>query len=150
MFSLFSFFLMLHILISFLLVVVILLQAGKGGGLASAFGGAGTSEAVFGGRQAATFLGKATTVLGTVFLLSSFGLALLSTYTTGPRSAVQEQLQSNPAPIAAPAPVAQPAGSDLFQSGQEGAAPAQAPAPAGSQAPPQGQTPEQTNQPQQP
>lgn len=113
----FTIFLILHIFISFLLVVVILLQAGKGGGLASAFGGSGTSEAVFGGRQAATFLGKATSVLGTIFFLSSFGLALLSSYQSGPRSAVQEQLQSSPMPVA-PSPVAQPAAGDLFESSE--------------------------------
>ncbi len=109
----FTFFLTIHILICFLLVVVILLQAGKGGGLASAFGGSGTSDATFGGRQAAGFLGKSTTVLGTVFLISSLFLALLSSYETGPTSAVQQELQSSPAPLGAPAPVAQP--SNLFQ-----------------------------------
>ena len=113
----FTFFLILHIFISFLLVVVILLQAGKGGGLASAFGGSGTSDATFGGRQAVTFLGKATTVLGTIFFLSSFGLALLSSYHSGPRSVVQQELQSSPMPVA-PAPVAQPVGEDIFQSDQ--------------------------------
>ncbi len=123
----FTFFLVIHILICFLLVVVILLQAGKGGGLASAFGGSGTSDATFGGRQAAGFLGKSTTVLGTVFLVSSFFLALLSSYDSGPTSAVQQELQSSPAPLGAPAPVAEP--SNLFQeetSSQEGdAAPQQ-------------------------
>ncbi|MBW7996591.1 MAG: preprotein translocase subunit SecG [Candidatus Glassbacteria bacterium] len=109
----FTFFLMIHILICFLLVVVILLQAGKGGGLASAFGGAGTTDATFGGRQAAGFLGKSTTVLGTLFLVSSFFLALLSSYNTGPSSAVQQELQSAPAPLGAPAPLAEP--SNLFQ-----------------------------------
>jgi preprotein translocase subunit SecG len=110
---LFTFFLIIHILICFLLVVVILLQAGKGGGLASAFGGSGTSDATFGGRQAAGFLGKSTTVLGTVFLVSSLFLALLSSYSSGPTSAVQQELQSSPAPLGAPAPVAEP--SNLFQ-----------------------------------
>ncbi len=114
----FTLLLTLHIFISFLLVVVVLLQAGKGGGLASAFGGAGTTDAVFGGRQAATFLGKATTVLGTIFFISSFGLALYSSYHSGPSSAVQQELQSSPMPVA-PAPVAQPpAGVDIFQSSE--------------------------------
>ena len=115
----FTLLLALHIFISFLLVVVVLLQAGKGGGLASAFGGAGTStDAVFGGRQAATFLGKATSVLGTIFFISSFGLALYSSYHSGPSSAVQQELQSSPMPVA-PAPVAlPPAGVDIFQSSE--------------------------------
>lgn len=109
----FTLFLMIHILICFLLVVVILMQSGKGGGLASAFGGSGTSDATFGGRQAAGFLGKSTTVLGTVFLVSSLFLALLSSYSSGPSSAVQQELQNSPAPLGAPAPVAEP--SNLFQ-----------------------------------
>ncbi len=109
----FTFFLFVHILICFLLVVVILLQSGKGGGLASAFGGSGTSDATFGGRQAAGFLGKSTIVLGIIFLLSSFSLALLSSYSSGPASAVQQELQNSAAPLGAPAPVAAP--SNLFQ-----------------------------------
>ena len=110
----YNFFLFIHILICVLLIIVILLQAGKGGGLASAFGGAGTTEAVFGGRQAATFLNKATIVLGTLFFLSSFGLALISSYTEGPRSAVQEQLmETAPRPV----PVTQPVSEDLFLEG---------------------------------
>jgi preprotein translocase subunit SecG len=114
---LFTILLVFHILICLMLVVVVLLQAGKGGGLASAFGGSGTTEAVFGGRQAATFLGKATTILGTIFMVSSFGLALLSSYASGPRSAVQEQLMQNaPAPVA-PAP--QPLGGDVLQQEQK-------------------------------
>lgn len=127
----FTFFLTIHILICFLLIVVILLQAGKGGGLASAFGGAGTTDATFGGRQAAGFLGKSTTVLGTLFLVSSFFLALLSSYNTEAGSAVQQELQNAPAPLGTPAPVAEP--SELFQ--EEGG---QQPAPQ-----PQGEQPQQ-------
>jgi len=122
---LFTFFLIIHIFICFLLVVVILLQAGKGGGLASAFGGSGTSDATFGGRQAAGFLGKSTTVLGTVFLLSSFFLALLSSYNSGPSSAVQQELQGNPAPLGAPAPVAEPGGLFEEESAPQGDQPQQ-------------------------
>jgi preprotein translocase subunit SecG len=121
--DLFTVLLLFHILVSFLLVVVILLQAGKGGGLASAFGGSGTTEAVFGGRHAATFLSKATTVLGTIFFLSSITLALFSSYASGPKSVVQEELQSKPMPVA-PAPVAQPSGGDVLQGGGTQPAPA--------------------------
>ena len=118
----YNIFLVIHILICVLLVIVVLLQSGKGGGLASAFGGSGTTEAVFGGRQAATFLSKATTILGTLFFISSFGLALISSYSEGPRSAVQEQLmETAPRPV----PVTQPVTEDLFQ--EEEAAPAETP-----------------------
>jgi preprotein translocase subunit SecG len=63
----YTFLLILFVIICFSLVVVILLQAGKGQGLAGTFGGPGAG-AVFGGRGAATFLSKATGVLATVYL----------------------------------------------------------------------------------
>ncbi|MBD3348602.1 MAG: preprotein translocase subunit SecG [Candidatus Eisenbacteria bacterium] len=68
----------LHILISFALVVVVLLQSGKGGGLAGAFGGAGGVGAVFGGQTAADFLTKATRYLAVAFFLTSLVLAIVS------------------------------------------------------------------------
>jgi preprotein translocase subunit SecG len=68
----------LHILISGSLIIVVLLQSSKGEGLAGAFGGGGLSGAVFGGRGAATFLSKATSVLAIAFMLSSVGLTFLS------------------------------------------------------------------------
>ena len=83
--------LVLHILVCFALVVVILLQSGKGGGLAGgAFGG--TAQTVFGGRGATDFLTRATMVLAGTFFLSSIVLALLSSGLRGPtRSLIQEQ-----------------------------------------------------------
>ena len=98
----------LHILVCFALVLVILLQSGKGGGLAGgAFGG--TAQTVFGGRGATDFLTRATMVLAACFFLSSVALAMLSTGTRGQaRSLLQEQarksLPSTPqAPGQAPA-----------------------------------------------
>jgi preprotein translocase subunit SecG len=77
-----------HVLICFLLVISVLLQAGKGGGLSGSFGGGG--QALFGGRGAATFLSKATVVLGALFFVSSLALAMMSTQVTQRRSLVQE------------------------------------------------------------
>lgn len=69
-----------HILVSFSLILVVLMQSSKGEGLAgSAFGGGGVSGAVFGGRGAASFLSKATSVLAVLFMLNSGALALIST-----------------------------------------------------------------------
>jgi|SRR5438132_9996829 len=80
-----------HVLVCFGLVMVILLQSGKGGGLAGgAFGG--TAQTVFGGRGATDFLTRATMVLAACFFLSSIALAMLSTGTRGAaRSLLQEQ-----------------------------------------------------------
>ncbi|MEA2062503.1 MAG: preprotein translocase subunit SecG [Gemmatimonadota bacterium] len=118
----YNFLLGLHILNCLVLIVVILLQSGKGGGLASAFGGSGTTDAVFGGRQAVSFLNKATIALGTLFFIGSFGLALLSSYTSGPVSPVQDQLRNGMQPIA-PVPVTQPVTEEFIPSDQ--GAPAQ-------------------------
>jgi preprotein translocase subunit SecG len=81
----------LHILICLALVLSILLQSGKGGGLAGgAFGG--TAQTVFGGRGATDFLTRATMVLGGAFFATSLALALLSSGTRGPgRSLMQEE-----------------------------------------------------------
>jgi preprotein translocase subunit SecG len=83
----------IHLFICFGLVVSVLLQSGKGGGLAGAFGGqGGGGQAIFGGRGAATFLHKSTAVLGALFLLTALMLAILPSGGQGPaRSLIQER-----------------------------------------------------------
>jgi len=77
----------LHIFAALVLILVVLLQSGKAGDLASTFGSAGTQTA-FGARGAATFLTKATTVSAVVFMLTSLSLAVL--YTQGSSQSVIE------------------------------------------------------------
>ena len=60
----------LHLLIAVVLVLVVLLQSGKGADIGAAFGG-GSSQTVFGGRGAATFLSKLTTAAAILFMVSS-------------------------------------------------------------------------------
>jgi len=68
-----------HVMVCISLVLVVLLQASKGEGLAgSAFGGGGLSGAVFGGRGAASFLSKATSYLAVLFMLNCGALAFMS------------------------------------------------------------------------
>jgi preprotein translocase subunit SecG len=74
----FAFFVVIHLLISVALVLTVLLQSGKGGGLAGAFGAGGTAQTLFGGRGAATFLSKATSWLAVAFMVMSILLAVLS------------------------------------------------------------------------
>lgn len=66
----------LFIIICFSLILVILLQSSKGGGLGGAFGGGGGMGAVFGGRGAGNFLTKTTGWLAVGFL----GIALLLSF----------------------------------------------------------------------
>jgi preprotein translocase subunit SecG len=75
----FAFFVVIHIIVCIALILTVLLQAGKGGGLAGAFGGGATAQTFFGGRGAATFLSKATSWLAVAFMLMSILLAVMST-----------------------------------------------------------------------
>ena len=59
------------------MIIIVLLQADKGEGLAGAFGGGG-DQTVFGGHETATFLSKATTYLAVLFMVLSLTLALLT------------------------------------------------------------------------
>ena len=73
----FAFFVVIHVIICVALILVVLLQAGRGGGLAGAFG-AGAAQTFFGGRGAATFLAKTTSWLAVAFMAMSILLAVLS------------------------------------------------------------------------
>lgn len=80
-----------HVAVCIALMAAILLQSGKGGGLAGTFG-AGSSQTLFGGRGAATFLGRATTVLSVTFFLTSLTLGLNASRSSGTRqSLIQEE-----------------------------------------------------------
>jgi len=73
---------LLHALIAAGLILIVLLQSGKGADIGAAFGG-GSSQTVFGGRGAATFLSKATTVLAILFMVMSIALTLLASQRGG-------------------------------------------------------------------
>lgn len=71
----YAFVLIIHIIASLVLVLVILVQGGKGG-LSEAFGG-GAVQTIF-GTKTATFLTRATAVSAVLFLITSLSLAVLS------------------------------------------------------------------------
>ena len=66
----------LHLIVCFLMIAAILLQAGKGAEIGAAFGG--SSQTVFGSRGPGTFLSKVTVGAAIVFMLTSLSLAILS------------------------------------------------------------------------
>src|SRR2546426_10471962 len=90
-----------HILASFAIIGMVLLQAGKGADIGSAFGGAG-SQAGFGSMGTPTILGKITTAIAIIFTITSFSLALIG----GERSG---SVVPQPAPAPAPAAPGAPA-----------------------------------------
>src|SRR5580692_24451 len=70
--------LFLHILICISLVVLILIQHGKGADVGAAFGG-GASQTIFGSQGSGSFLVKVTSVLAAVFFITSLSLGYLQT-----------------------------------------------------------------------
>ncbi|MEW5915720.1 MAG: preprotein translocase subunit SecG [Gemmatimonadota bacterium] len=103
----YTFLLVLLVIDSLVLITAILLQAGKGGGLAASFGGVSTAaDAFIGTRQAGNLLTKASWWCGGIFLGLAFILQMMSVRAVAPRS-VLDQL---PGPASAPAqPQSQPA-----------------------------------------
>ena len=67
----------LHVLVCFALILIVLLQAGKGAEMGAAFGGA--SQTIFGSSGAMGFLTKLTTVAAVIFMITSLILAFSST-----------------------------------------------------------------------
>jgi preprotein translocase subunit SecG len=68
----------LHFLITVGLIVVVLMQADKGSGLSGAFGG-GASQTIFGSTGGIDFIGKITTTLAILFMITSLGLCIVLT-----------------------------------------------------------------------
>jgi preprotein translocase subunit SecG len=106
----------LHVIVCLMLMLVVLIQPGKSGGLGAALGGAGAQQ-IFGGRGAGNFLTRTTWIAASVFFLTSITLAYVSTSTGDSLEDLADVqiIKSPPAGEEAPAPAA-PA--------PEGAAPA--------------------------
>ncbi len=65
-----------HVIVGISLILVVLLQRGKGASMGAAFGG--SSQTLFGSRGPQSFLGKLTTIVAVMFMLTSLSLAVLS------------------------------------------------------------------------
>ena len=94
----------IHIIVCVALIMIVLLQTGKGADMGAAFGG-GSSQTLFGSSGASTFLSKATTVAAVVFMLTSLTLA----YMSGNQKA-STIMENGPAPVEQPATA--PAGAE--------------------------------------
>ena len=94
----YGFLLAILVLDGLFLGVVILLQSGKGGGLAAMGGGASATDGILAGRQATTVLTRATWVSATIFMSLALVLSILSSRSSQPQSILLDQMQSAPAP----------------------------------------------------
>jgi preprotein translocase subunit SecG len=106
----FTFLVVLYIFVCVFLILVVLVQQGRGADLAGAFGGGG-SQQTFGPRGATTFLHKLTTGFFIAFIVLALALAVLE---SRPQSSVIRQGPKNPkaaakVPATFPAPVQPPA-----------------------------------------
>ena len=74
----YTFLTVLHVVVCVFLMLVVLLQAGRGGGIGLAFGGSGGSQSVFGSSGGANFLTRMTAVCAFIFFANSMALAYMS------------------------------------------------------------------------
>jgi len=126
----------LYVIVCLVLMLVILLQQGKGGDIANAFGG-GSSQAAFGARAGATLLSRLTTGFAVMFMLAALGLAIMgqtagsSSVLSGSTPPPAPAAPAVPAPAAGQTPAAAPAAPAATPAapGTTPAAPATTPAP---------------------
>ena len=119
-------------------IVLVLLQHGKGADMGAAFGG-GASGSLFGATGSANLLSRSTGVVATVFFLATLGLAYTGTESKRPASDTGGVMgtvpPSTPAPAPAPKDIPTPS-SQAPQSAPAAAVPAApAPTPAATDAP---------------
>ena len=91
---------LLHLLVCVALILIVLLQQGKGANMGAAFGG--SSQTVFGSTGATSFLQKLTTASAIIFMITSLSLAFL--FGQGRSSSVMEGVSDTKAPITNTAP----------------------------------------------
>jgi preprotein translocase subunit SecG len=107
----FGFIIGVHVFVSIFIIFVILLQPGKGDGMAAFSGGGGGSQTVFGGRGSVTFLSKVTSVCAIIFMLTALTLAWRSSHSASVLQArrnlaAQDATKKNETPPLAPGPSA--------------------------------------------
>jgi preprotein translocase subunit SecG len=103
-----------YVIVCFVLMLVVLLQQGKGGDIANAFGG-GSSQAAFGARAGATVLSRATTVCAVLFVVGAVVLGIMGNSQGGsvvggraPAAPAAPAGSTQPGSTPPPAPAQQP------------------------------------------
>ena len=110
----YTFLVVLHVLVSVMLIMVVLLQSGKGAGMGAAFGGG--SQTLFGARGQTTFMHKLTAGMAILFMILSVALATLS---ASGQSALEDEELPPPGQEAGMVPDEQPKESDTSDESDE-------------------------------
>lgn len=87
----------IHLIIALILIVLVLIQHGKGADAGANFGGGGSSQSVFGSGGSATFLSRMTAIVATIFFITSLVLAYIANEQAKGYQSVTQQ-----APVEAP------------------------------------------------
>jgi len=134
-----TFIIALHVIVSFALIFIILLQTGTGAGMGAAFG-AGSSQTLFGSSGSSKFFTRLTAIAATIFMLTSLTLTITSAHRV--KGTVMEGYSTSKpaAPVSTPVQPAQPAAVDKNVK-PEAAAKSQ------TTAPPAAAVPEKTKEP---
>ena len=103
----------IYVLVCFTMMLVVYLQQGKGGDIASAFGG-GSSQAAFGARSGATVLSRATAIAAILFMVGALALGIIgrrgpSSVLGGRAPLTQPSAPNTASPAKAPLPAGAPA-----------------------------------------
>lgn len=94
----------IHLIIAFLLIVLVLVQHGKGADAGANFGGGGSSQSVFGSGGSATFLSRMTAIVAATFFITSLVLAYIASsqakgYQSVTAVPVEVQVEDTKAPV---------------------------------------------------
>ena len=90
-----SFLTVIHLVTAIAIVVLVLLQQGKGADMGAAFGG-GSSQSVFGSRGSANFLSRTTGILAAVFFATGLSLAYMYTKQSSAPTSVMASENATP------------------------------------------------------
>lgn len=91
--------LIIHTLIALSIIILVLLQRGKGAEAGAAFG-AGASGTVFGSRGSTSFFSRSTAILATAFFATSLTLAYISSQSAGAPASLIEEVVTEETPAA--------------------------------------------------
>lgn len=94
----------IHVSVCLSLILIVLLQRGKGASMGAAFGG--SSQTMFGSSGATSFLSKITAAAAVVFMLTSLGLAFL--FGQGTPSSIMDGMAPAQAPVSQTQPAERP------------------------------------------
>ena len=121
-----------HAIVAVVIILLVLLQHGKGADMGAAFGG-GSSGSLFGATGSANFLSRTTAILAAIFFATSLAMAYIATHkprTGGAGGGVMEGVTSKPAVPAGPVVPGTSGTPSAPASSGVPAAPAGAPSPA--------------------